>query len=29
MREQEQHDKNAARERTGEYVRKESKGKWM
>ena len=29
MREQEQHDKNAARERTGENARKESKGKWM
>ena len=29
MREQEQHDKDAARERTGEKPRKESKGKWM
>ena len=29
MRELEQYDKNAARERTGEKSRKENKGKWM
>ncbi|MBR0310931.1 MAG: relaxase/mobilization nuclease domain-containing protein [Oscillospiraceae bacterium] len=29
VREQEQQDKNAARERTGEKTRKESKSKWM
>ena len=29
MREQEQREKDAARERTGENTRKESKGKWM
>ena len=29
MREQTQHSKTAARERTGENARKEQKGKWM
>ena len=29
MREQEQYSKNAAREQTGENVKKENKGKWM